>query len=267
MKKTVYAILFSVLIVILVVSMLFVALNGKASSEKATAAQYSYTVVNTYPHATNAFTEGLVYSGGFLYESTGLNGESTLRQVNLTSGIVVQEYKVPSQYFAEGITIVNDTIIQLTWLSNIGFIYNKTTLTPIGNFTYPMQGWGLTYDGKHLIMSDGSDHLYFLNPTTFQRTGEVEVHDGNQSITEINELEYINGSIYANIWTQNEIAIINPQNGQVTGWINMSGLPDENSSNANAVLNGIAYDQQNNRLFITGKDWLHMYQITLKPNS
>ena len=137
-------------------------LNSNNASAKSTATHYTYTIVNTYPHDTNAFTEGLVYSDGFLYESTGLNGASSLRRVDLTTGDVLQEYTLPNQYFGEGIAIVNNTIIQLTWQSNIGFIYNKTTFAVLGNFTYPTQGWGLTYDGKQLIMSDGTDHLYFL---------------------------------------------------------------------------------------------------------
>jgi glutamine cyclotransferase len=230
-------------------------------------------VVNTYPHDANAFTEGLTYSDGFLYESSGLNstygGISSLRRVDLTTGDVVQEYNLPSQYFAEGIAIVNSTIIQLTWQSHIGFIYDMNTFALIGNFSYPTEGWGLTFDGKQLIMSDGTDNLYFLNPTTFQRTGQVKVHDGNTNIQNINSLQYINGDVYANIWQTNQIAIINPQTGQVKAWIDLTGLPAATAvnSNPNAVLNGIAYDQQNNRLFVTGKDWSSLYQIKLVPQS
>ena len=187
--------------------------------------------------------------------------------MDLTTGNVLQEYTLPSQYFGEGMAIVNNTIIQLTWQSNIGFIYNKTTFALLGNFTYPTEGWGLTFDGKQLIMSDGSDNLYFLNPTTFQRTGQIQVHDGNTSVVNINELEYINGDVYANIWLTNTIAIINPETGQVKAWINLTGLPDENKPDPNAVLNGIAYDQQNNRLFVAGKDWPNIYQIKLVPQT
>jgi glutamine cyclotransferase len=183
----------------------------------------------------------------------------------LITGEVLQEYTLPSQYFGEGIAIVNNTIIQLTWQSHIGFIYDKNTFALIGNFSYPTEGWGLTFDGKRLIMSDGSDNLYFLNPTTFQRTGQVKVHDGNTNIANINSLQYINGDVYANIWQTNQIAIINPQTGQVEAWIELTGLPAAvaANSNSNAVLNGIAYDQQNNRLFVTGKDWPSLYQIKL----
>lgn len=265
-KSLVIAILLIVVIIVLSASILVI-FNSNNASAKSAATYYTYAIVNTYPHDTNAFTEGLVYSDGFLYESTGLNGNSTLRRVDLTTGNVLQEYTLPTQYFGEGIAVVNNTIIQLTWQSNIGFIYNKTTFAVLRNFTYPTQGWGLTFDGKNLIMSDGTDHLYFLNPTTFQQTGQIQVHDGNTSVVNINSLDYINGEIYANIWLTNTIAIINPETGQVKAWINLTGLPDENNPNPEAVLNGIAYDQQNNRLFVTGKDWPNIYQIKLIPQT
>ncbi len=206
-----------------------------------------------------------MYSDGFLYESTGLNSASSLRRVDLTTGSVQQEVTLPSQYFGEGITIVNNTIFQLTWQSNIGFIYNKTTFAVLGNFTYPTEGWGLTFDGTHLIMSDGTNHLYFIDPTTFERTGQIQVHDGNKTVVNINELEYVNGEVYANIWHTSTIAIINPQTGQVKGWIDLTGLSSENNSNSEAVLNGIAYDQKNDRLFVTGKDWANLYEIRIMP--
>jgi glutamine cyclotransferase len=266
MKKSLTITICVVVIIVLAASILIVLENNNASASSS-AAHYSYKVVNTYPHDTSAFTEGLLYYGGFLYESSGLNvtygGVSTLRMENLTTGAVVQEYTLPSQYFGEGITIINNTIIQLTWQSNIGFIYDKNTFALLGNFTFPTQGWGLTNDGTQLIMSDGTDHLYFLNPTTFKQTAEITVHDGNTDITNVNSLAWINGEIYANIWQKNEIAIINPQTGQVKAWMNLTGLPDEAASelNSDAVLNGIAYDQQNNRIFVTGKDWPNLYQI------
>jgi glutaminyl-peptide cyclotransferase len=227
---------------------------------------YGYTIVNTYPHDTGAFTEGLVYSNGFLYESTGLEGQSTLRKVDLNSGGVLQQYSLPAQYFGEGIAIVNNIIIQLTWQSHIGFIYDKNTFALLGNFTYATAGWGLTYDENQLIMSDGTDNLYFLNTTTFQRTGQIQVHDGNASVVNINELEYVNGDVYANIWETNKIAVINPENGQVKAWIDLTGLPAP-TSNGDNVLNGIAYDQQNSRLFVTGKEWPNLYQIKFIPQN
>ena len=189
-KSLVIAILLIVVIIVLSASILVI-FNSNNASAKSTVTYYTYSIVNTYPHDTSAFTEGLVYSDGFLYESSGSgnsNGISTLRRENLTTGNVLQEYTLPTQYFGEGIAVVNNTIIQLTWQSNIGFIYNKTTFALLGNFTYPTQGWGLTYDGKNLIMSDGTDHLYFLNPTTFQQTGQIQVHDGNTPVVNINSL-------------------------------------------------------------------------------
>ncbi len=224
---------------------------------------YTYNIVQTYPHDINAFTEGLVFDNGYLYESTG--EASSLRRVDLTSGNVLKEVNLPVEYFGEGLTIVNDTLIQLTWQNHIGFIVDKATLSLIGNFSYSTEGWGLTYDGNYLIMSDGTSNLYFLDPTTFQRIGQVSVHDGNTSVTNINELEYVNGDVYANIWMQQKIAIINPQTGQVKGWIDLSDLYQTNnpSNVPDNVLNGIAYDAQTNRLFVTGKDWPKLYQITI----
>jgi glutamine cyclotransferase len=270
MKKSLIIPIMIVVIIIVLTTSIVVVLNyNNASAKSAAVTQYTYTIVNTYPHDPSAYTEGLVYSDGFLYESTGLVGDSTLRRVDLTTGMVVQKYNLPEQYFGEGIAIVNNTIIQLTWVSQIGFIYQKTTFALLGNFTYPTQGWGLTYDGKNLIMSDGTDHLYFLNPTTFKQSGEIQVHNGKTPVVNINSLDYINGEIYANIWLTNTIAIINPTNGQVTAMINLTGLPAATAvnSNPNAVLNGIAYDPNGNRLFVTGKDWSSLYQIKLMPQT
>jgi glutamine cyclotransferase len=263
MKKSLVIASLLIIIIIVTSASILVFLNGNNSIATPAATRYTYSVVNKYPHDTNAFTEGLVYSDGFLYEGTGINGDSSLRRVNLTTGTVLQKDMLPSQYFGEGITIVGNKIIQLTWQSHIGFIYDKTTFALLGNFSYTTEGWGLTFDGKHLIMSDGSDNLYFLDPTTFQRSGQVSVHDGNTSVVKINELEYINGDVYANIWLTNTIAIINPQTGQVKGWIDLTGLPSEQNQYPNAVLNGIAFDQTNNRLLVTGKDWPSLYQIKL----
>ena len=228
---------------------------------------YTYKIVKTYPHDTAAFTEGLVFNNGVLYESTGTfkSSPSSLRQVNLETGEVQQEILLSSQYFGEGLTVVDDALIQLTWQSHIGFIYDKETFGLQGNFSYDTEGWGLTYNGSELIMSDGSSNLYLLNPTTFQKTGQVNVHDGNTSITNINELEYVNGDVYANIWMQQKIAIINPQTGAVKGWIDLTGIYQSN--NVDEVLNGIAYDSSTGRLFVTGKDWPNLYQITIAPKT
>ena len=267
MKKSLVIAVFLIVAILVLGASILVFLNNNKSSANSAGTHYTYTIVSTYPHDPNAFTEGLVYSDGFLYESTGLDGGSSLRRVNLTTGNVLQEVMLPTQDFGEGIAIVNNTIIQLTWQSHIGFIYDKTTFALLGNFTYPTEGWGLTFDGEQLIMSDGSDNLYFLNPTTFQRIGQIQVHDGNTTVVNINELEYVNGDVYANIWQTNTIAIINPETGQVKAWIDLTGLPSENNSNSGAVLNGIAYDQKNDRLFVTGKDWQNLFQINLTPQT
>jgi glutamine cyclotransferase len=226
---------------------------------------YTYKIIKTYPHDTTAFTEGLVFDNGTLYESTGEYGSSSLRKVNLETGTVQKEISLPEQYFGEGLTVVNDSLVQLTWQSNIGFVYDKETFGLQGNFSYSGEGWGLTYDGNHLIMSDGTSNLTFLNPVTFQKTGQVTVHDANTQVININELEYVNGDVYANIWQQQKIAIINPQTGTVKGWIDLSGI--HQSNNPDDVLNGIAYDTQTGRLFITGKNWPNLYQITITPTN
>jgi len=257
----------ALLIAIILLSVsLTVFLNNSKPADSPVAQHYTYTIINSFPHDPTAFTEGLVYADSFLYESTGLNGESSLRRVNLTSGEVVQKVSLSDEFFGEGIAIVNDTIVQLTYLENRGFIYDKNSFASLGNFTYSTEGWGLTYDGKRLIMSDGTNNLYFLNPETFQRISQVQVRDGNTSIDNLNELEYINGNVYANIFEQQKIAIINPQTGQVKAWIDLAGLQGSTGSSGEGVLNGIAYDAKNDRLFVTGKDWTQLFEIKLVPS-
>ncbi len=224
---------------------------------------YTYTVLNTYPHDTGAYTEGLVFQDGFLYESTGLYGNSTLRREELETGKILQLYSMPQQYFGEGITIFGERILQLTWQSQVGFVYDKTTFQLLGKFSYPTEGWGITNNGTSLIMSDGTANLYFLNPETYERTGQIQVHDGNMSIAMLNELEYVNGDIYANVWLTNRIAIIDIQTGQVKGWVDLEGLNTNPTSNPDDVLNGIAYDSIGNRLFVTGKRWSQLFEIDL----
>ena len=233
-----------------------------------TAPVYTYRVIDVFPHDTAAFTEGLVYHNGSLYESTGIYGNSSLRRVDLVTGKVLQIYNMSSQYFGEGIAIINNTVIQLTYQSHVGFVYNLETFGMLQNFSYPDEGWGLTYDGSQLIASDGSSNLYFLNPQTFQRTGGIAVHDGANPIVNLNSLDYINGSIFANVWLTNRIAVINPGSGQVTAWIDLTGIENLTGCHcdlANDVLNGIAYDSQNNRLFVTGKDWPNLFEIQIVP--
>jgi len=210
----------------------------------------------------------LIFDKGALYESTGGLGASYLRRVDLQTGNVLQQYQLPSEYFGEGLTVVNGRLIQLTWLNHIGFVYDEDTFALLGNFTYTTEGWGLTYNGSDLVMSDGSSTLYFLDPTTYQTVGQVTVKDGNTPITNLNELEYVNGDIYANVWHTQKIAIINPQTGQVKGWLDLTSIyqPDLSSS-PDAVLNGIAYDQQTGHLFVTGKDWPNLYEIKVNATS
>ena len=225
---------------------------------------YTYKVVNTYPHDRSAFTEGLVFEDGVLYEGTGLNGYSNLRIVKLETGETLQIYELPPQFFGEGVTIYGNKIIQLTWKSHIGFVYDKYSFKLMQDFNYPDEGWGITHDGKHLIMSDGSSTLHFLDPETFKEIGQIEVSANDIPVTRINELEYIQGEIYANIWQTERIARINPLTGQVISWIDLKGIlsPEDHSETVD-VLNGIAYDSKNNRLFVTGKFWPKLFQIEL----
>jgi glutamine cyclotransferase len=229
---------------------------------------YTYTVVSTYPHDPTAFTEGVVFNNGFLYEGTGRRGESTLRKVELETGKVLKKYRLPSQYFGEGVTIWNDTLIQLTYQSKIGFVYDKEGFSLKRSFTYPTEGWGLTHDGTHLIMSDGTATLYFLDPTTFEEVKRIEVFDNDTPVTHLNELEYIHGTVYANVWPTDRIAMISPETGRVVGWISLDGLlSDEGFYQPIGVLNGIAYDAANDQLFVTGKYWPKLFEIELEEVS
>ena len=223
---------------------------------------YTYRVINTYPHDRKAFTQGLVFDDGILYEGTGLNGRSTLRRVDLESGNVLQMRELPSEFFGEGITLYDDKIIQLTWQSRVGFVYDKSSFELLQKFSYSTEGWGITHDGERLIMSDGTSTLYFLDFQTMDFTGQVEVTEKHGPVTNLNELEYIDGEIYANIWKSERIARISPQTGRVLGWIDMKGLlKPEDLKEPVDVLNGIAYDIQNNRLFVTGKLWPKLFEI------
>jgi glutaminyl-peptide cyclotransferase len=223
----------------------------------------TYQIVNQFPHDSGAFTQGLVMSNGVLYESTGLLGSSSLRRVDLTTGAVLQRVNVEPQYFAEGMTIFQGKIYQLTWQSQIGFIYDPVTFAQIGQFSYTGEGWGLTHDGTNLIMSDGTSQIRFLNPTTFQTVRSITVRDEQGSpVTQINELEYINGEIYANIWQTDLIVRINPATGAIIGRLDLAGLSPRGPSAD--VLNGIAYDQSTGHLLVTGKLWSWLYEIRLQ---
>ena len=224
---------------------------------------YGYRVINEYPHDPEAFTQGLMYDDGMLLEGTGLYGQSSIRRVALATGMVLQQRDLAASYFGEGITAVGDRLLQLTWKSGKGFVYDKETFNPSGSFSYSGQGWGLTYDGERLIMSDGTAYLRFLDPETFAQTGRVEVRGADGPVTRLNELEYIRGEVFANIWQRNTIARIAPLTGRVTGWIELGGLLGKQSQPD--VLNGIAYDAGGDRLFVTGKLWPKVFEIELVP--
>lgn len=227
---------------------------------------YGYRIVNTYPHDPQAYTQGLIYRDGFLFESTGRRGQSFLRKVRLEDGETVQQRPVDSQYFAEGLAAWNDRLIQLTWESNIGFVYDLVSFNVESTFRYSGEGWGLADDGTRLIMSDGSDTLRFLDPTSFEEQARFRVTDGTVSVGDLNELEYVRGEIYANVWHTDRIARISPSSGRVVGWIDLTGLlsPVFQLDDSEAVLNGIAFDAENDRLFVTGKLWPRLFEIELE---
>ncbi|MDW8352179.1 MAG: glutaminyl-peptide cyclotransferase [Anaerolineae bacterium] len=226
---------------------------------------YTYTVVRTYPHDPEAFTQGLVYADGVLYESTGLYGRSSLRRVALETGAVLQRRDLSAEHFGEGLALFDGRLIQLTWQNNLGFVYDAQTFDLLRTWTYPTEGWGLTHDGTHLIMSDGSATLRFLDPRSFAVLRELPVTDGGQPVVRLNELEYVNGEVFANVWQTDWVARIDPRTGHVRGWIDLSGLLTPEERQVADVLNGIAYDAQGDRLFVTGKLWPKLFEITLKP--
>jgi glutamine cyclotransferase len=228
----------------------------------------TFRVLNTYPHDRQAFTEGLVISDDMLYEGTGLNGASNLRRVDLETGKVLQSVALDPQYFGEGVTTWQDQIIQLTWKSQIGFVYDKATFKLLKTFTYPSEGWGLTHDDHSLIMSDGTPTIHFLDPVTLQETKRITVTDKGRPVVNLNELEYVRGEILANVWQTDRIARIAPETGEVIGWIDLAGLLGQaDRQPAVDVLNGIAYDAEHDRLFVTGKLWPKLFEIELVPRS
>lgn len=216
-------------------------------------ALYTYQVVATYPHDPKAFTQGLVWDNGVLYESTGLKGQSSLRRVDLKTGRVLQRRVVNSRYFAEGLALLNNQLIQLTWQEKTGFVYDRRTFRQVRTFRYETEGWGLTHDGKQLIMSDGSATLRYLDPKTFAVVRTITVNENGRPISQLNELEYVKGEIFANVWQTNLVAQIDPATGRVVGWIDLSTLLSESERAKTDVLNGIAYDPKGDRLFVTGK--------------
>ena len=226
---------------------------------------YGYQIVNIWPHDSNAFTQGLILVNGKLLESTGQEGRSSLRSVELETGKILKKVDVPEPYFAEGIAVLDGKVYQLTWQHHLGFIYDSQTFQRLGEFNYEGEGWGLTTDGKSLILSDGSSRLRFIDPSGFRVTKTINVLDGKTPVRELNELEFVQGEIYANVWHNDRIATIDPQTGHVTSWIDLTGLiPQDELQNPEAVLNGIAYDQVSNRLFVTGKLWPRLFEIKVK---
>lgn len=227
---------------------------------------YGFKVIKSYPHDPKAFSQGLVAEGDTLYEGTGREGESTLRLVDLNTGKIKLSQQLDNSVFGEGITVLNDKIYQLTWKHQTGFIYDKASFKYLNRFRYSGEGWGLTHDGKNLIMSDGSSILRFLDPKTFKVVRRLQVRDRGQSIDSLNELEYVEGEIYANIWYRDVIARISPKTGAIVGWIDLNGIiSDAERGDREHVLNGIAYDPQAKRLFVTGKNWPKLYEISLVP--
>jgi glutamine cyclotransferase len=223
-----------------------------------------FEVVRSYPHDPQAFTQGLVFIDGVLYEGTGLNGRSGIRKVRLENGEVLQIQKLEERHFGEGIAVVGQSIVQLTWQSGVGFVYDRHTFQRTKTFNYQGEGWGLTYDGTRLIMSDGTPSLRFLDPVTLKETGRLEVRDGGRPVDDLNELEVVKGEIYANVWSTDRIARISPKTGTVTGWIDLTGLLNPRDPASTDVLNGIAYDAAKDRLFVTGKLWPKLFEIRIK---
>jgi glutaminyl-peptide cyclotransferase len=236
-------------------------------AEDPTPRTFTYAVVQSFPHDQDAFTQGLVYYHGFLYEGTGLNGRSSLRKVSLTTGKVLQRVDLSPQYFGEGITILKDRVLQLTWKAETGFIYSADQFKPLGKFTYSGEGWGLANDGTDVFMSDGSADIRVLDGNTLQEKRRLHVHEGKKPVTELNELEFVEGQLFANVWHTNRIARISPRTGKVIGWIDLTGIlgPPFHLDNPEAVLNGIAYDAVGKRLFITGKLWPRIFEIRIVP--
>jgi glutaminyl-peptide cyclotransferase len=226
--------------------------------------EYGYNIIHTYPHDPHAYTQGLFYLNGFLYESTGLNGQSSIRKERLETAEILQRRDIAEQYFGEGIVNWKDRLLEITWKSEVGFLYDLANFSPKGQFSYPGEGWGLTQDGKRIIMSDGTSELRFWDPETLRETGRIRVNAEGMPIDQLNELEWVKGEVYANIWQTNRIARVDPASGRVTGWIDLTGiLSPTNNVGEGGVLNGIAYDAATDRLFVTGKLWPKLFEIKL----
>jgi glutaminyl-peptide cyclotransferase len=249
------------------VAVLVVLLPAGGPLAQAAVPTYGYEIVNTYPHDPHAFTEGLFYLNGFLYESTGLERQSSIRKEKLETGEVVQKIDVPPQYFGEGIVNWKRRLISLTWKAQVGFVYDLATLKLERKFSYKGEGWALTQDGKRLIMSDGTPEVRFLDPDTLQETGRITVTYEGKPVRNVNELEWVKGRIYANVWQTNMMIFIDPASGEITGMVNLAGLLSASDplTGPDSVLNGIAYDAAHDRLFVTGKNWPKLFEIRVLP--
>lgn len=247
--------------------MRFVWLLVSVLSIQAAAPEYQVRVVRSYPHDRQAFTQGFEYHDGKFYEGTGLEGRSSVRLEDLASGRVLRHADIPKPFFGEGITVLEGRIVELTWLSHVGFTYRQSDFQRTGEFQYPGEGWGLANDGKHIYFSDGTSSIRILNPSSLKETRRITVHDGKQEITMLNELEWIRGELWANIWQTNRIARISPADGKILGWIDASGLltPEDSTAQPVDVLNGIAYDAVHNRIFLTGKLWPKIFEVRVVP--
>jgi glutaminyl-peptide cyclotransferase len=250
----------------LLLGALFIAVSATAGSPAPRHVD-GYQVIHVYPHDAGAFTQGLIYADGHLYESTGQNGKSSIRMVDLYTGQVLQKHDLPAEYFGEGLTDWGSALIQLTWKAHQGFVYDRFSFSQLRTFSYTGEGWGLTHDSTQLIMSDGTSQLRFLDPNSFKVTRRLRVIDeAGHRVDNLNELEFVHGEIYANIWHTDQIARISPISGKVLGWIDLSGIIDKRElANPEAVLNGIADDLSADRLFVTGKLWPKLFEIRVVP--
>jgi glutamine cyclotransferase len=252
---------------LLVAAVFIVASSGAAdvgAQRSAATPVHRYDIVNSYPHDPDAFTQGLIFRDGVLYESTGRNGRSTLRRVELETGKVLHQIRIDDQHFAEGLTDWGPRLIQLTWVTNVGFVYDIASFKPLRTFKYDGEGWGLAHDDRRLIMSDGTPTIRLLDPESLKVIGRVTVRDRGRPVDDLNELEFFNGLLYANVWTTDRIAMIDLSSGEVTGWIDLSGLMPPAFTSGDAVLNGIAYDAARRRLFVTGKLWPRLFEIRIR---
>lgn len=243
--------------------MKFISFLVALSVVQAATPEYGYRVVHVYPHDHNAFTQGLEFRGGFLYEGTGLEGRSVLRKEKLETGQVLQEIHISPQLFGEGITVIDQHILELTWKAEAGFVYDQNSFRQLRAFHYPGEGWGLTNDGTNVYMSDGSAQIRVWDPGTLQEKRRITVHDGLKQIDQLNELEWVRGEIYANVWQTDKIVRISPVDGKVLGWIDLTGILPPADRDGVDVLNGIAYDSLGDRLFVTGKLWPKLFEIKL----